>query len=140
MLPVTFQQFLLSHNLTQQQFHCSTAKGRLFGGGLFSFYFFTKWSSHLIARCGRIHFVNVEAAGIANTFPDFRPDFLGQIKLTKATASVVPLKPAQQYQDDQNQNDQAKPATRVVTPISAVRPSGQGTQQHQNQQDDQYSS
>jgi hypothetical protein len=75
MLPVNFQQFLLSHNLTLQQFHCSTAKGRLFGGGLFSFYFFTKWSSHLFARCGRISFVNVGAAGIANTLPEFRMDF-----------------------------------------------------------------
>ena len=47
------------------------------------------------------------------------------------------LKPPQQHQDEQDQQNQAKPAARVVTPLSAVRPRGDCAQQHQNQNNDQ---
>jgi hypothetical protein len=44
------------------------------------------------------------------------------MKLTNTTKLkrivCVPLKPAQHHQDDQNQKDQAKPATRLVIPLS----------------------
>ena len=62
-----------------------------------------------------------------------------KIKLMNATdmkRMLFPLNPAHQQEDDQNHKDQAKPATRKVTPLPAVRPGGQGADQQQNQDDD----
>jgi hypothetical protein len=47
------------------------------------------------------------------------------------------LDPTHKQQDDQNQQDQANPAARVIAPLSAVRPRGQCTHQYQNQDDNQ---
>jgi len=50
------------------------------------------------------------------------------------------LKPTQKKQDYQNYQDHTQQSTGIVTPLSAVRPRGYCTNQHQNQDDDQNSS
>jgi len=49
---------------------------------------------------------------------------------------VQPLEPPHKQQDEQDQKDQAKPATGVVTPLFAVRPRGECANKHQNYDDD----
>ena len=48
--------------------------------------------------------------------------------------------PAENQQNDYDQEDQPHSSGRVVTPLPAMRPPWQDTQQCQNQDDDQYSS
>src|SRR5271157_2792882 len=48
--------------------------------------------------------------------------------------------PAENQQNDYDQEDQPHSSGRVVTPVPAMRPPWQDTQQCQNQDDDQYSS
>jgi len=50
------------------------------------------------------------------------------------------LDPAEHDQDDQNDHDQTQAAGGSITPAPAVRPSGERTEQHENEQDDQYGS
>jgi hypothetical protein len=44
-----------------------------------------------------------------------------------------------EQQDEQDYYNQSEPAARVIAPASGVRPRGQRTQKHQNQQHEQYS-
>jgi hypothetical protein len=65
------------------------------------------------------------------------------MKLTNATymkRMFLPLKQSHQHQDEQNQKYKSKSTAGIISPIPTVRPGGQSTQQHQNQEDDQNSS
>ena len=44
------------------------------------------------------------------------------------------LNPAEQKQDDQNNQNQAQSAARVISPTPAVRPGRERAEQHQNEQ------
>lgn len=59
---------------------------------------------------------------------------LNSLRLSRPSSSDFP----EQKQDDQNNQNQAQSSGRSITPIPAVRPSGQCAEQHQNQQNDQY--
>src|SRR4030042_2486976 len=48
--------------------------------------------------------------------------------------------PPKEQQDDQNQKDQSESAAGIVSPAPAVRPGGENANQHEDQDDNQYSS
>jgi hypothetical protein len=78
-----------------------------------------------------------------DSLEDFFPFFIRHCQFYGGVNHVFALRqtlnPAQQQQNDQNNKDQAQPATRVVTPLPAMRPRGQCTQKQQNQDDNQNS-